>query len=107
MYIYACIQTHNEIQCKISFLALISRSNIMYKTILLRRCLIKVFNSDTINLYSMTLHHCCNTGNASSFTLSVANFPPGDYNVTVDAVDIFGQFASAVVELFLSGKSTK
>ena len=44
------------------------------------------------------------SGNASSFTLTVADFPPGDYNFTIDAVDVFGQAATVVVELFLAGK---
>ena len=49
--------------------------------------------------------YCCILGNASSFTLSVDDFPPGDYNFTIDATDVFGQTATAVVELFLSGKN--
>jgi hypothetical protein len=47
----------------------------------------------------------CNIGNASSFTLSVEQFPPGDYNFTIDARDVFGQTATVVVELFLSGNN--
>lgn len=42
-------------------------------------------------------------GNVSSFVLSVEDFPPGDYNLTIMASDIFGQTVTEIVSLFLSG----
>ncbi len=55
-------------------------------------------------LHSVILRYY-NIGNASSFTLSVEQYPPGDYNFTIDATDVFGQTATVVVELFLSGNN--
>lgn len=43
-------------------------------------------------------------GNASSFTLTVNDYAPGEYNFTVDATDVYGQTATVIVPLFLSGK---
>ena len=42
-------------------------------------------------------------GNASSFILSVEDYPPGDYNLTITATDVFGQTVIEAVELFLPG----
>ena len=42
-------------------------------------------------------------GNVSSFTLSVGDYPPGDYNLTIAATDVFGNSVTEVVPLFLSG----
>ena len=56
---------------------------------------------DAIYVYRVCTMH---TGNASSYTLSVFDFPPGDYNVTITATDINGQTVTEVVSLFLSGK---
>ena len=42
-------------------------------------------------------------GNASSFTLSINDFPPGEYNFTIDATDVFEQSVTEVVQIFLSG----
>ena len=44
-----------------------------------------------------------NTGDANSIELSVQDYPPGDYNLTIAATDIFGQSVTEVVSLFLSG----
>lgn len=45
-----------------------------------------------------------NTGNAASFVISVNDYPPGDYNLTIEAEDIFDQSVSEVVSIFLPGK---
>ena len=50
-----------------------------------------------------SLHSLYVVGNASSFELTVEEYPPGDYNLTITATDIFGQTVTEVVELFLSG----
>ena len=42
-------------------------------------------------------------GNVSSFSISAQDYLPGPYNITVDAVDIYGQSANVTVPLFLSG----
>ena len=42
-------------------------------------------------------------GDVSSFSLSVVDYPPGVYNLTIDAVDIYGQSVTVVANLFLSG----
>jgi hypothetical protein len=45
------------------------------------------------------------TGNAAeSFVISVNDYPPGEYNLTIEAEDIFDQEASEAVTIFLSGK---
>ena len=45
-------------------------------------------------------------GNAASFMISIGEYPPGEYNLTIDAVDIFDQIASEVLTIFLPGKTT-
>ena len=40
----------------------------------------------------------------ASLTLSVNDYPPGAYNLTIAAEDVFGQSVSEIVSLFLSGK---
>lgn len=42
-------------------------------------------------------------GNVSSFSLSVVDYLPGTYNITIDAVDIYGQSVTVNVPLFLPG----
>ena len=44
------------------------------------------------------------TGNAASLVISVNDYPPGEYNLTIEAVDIFDQTASEVFTIFLPGK---
>ena len=44
-------------------------------------------------------------GNASSVVFSVGDYLPGDYNLTIDATDVFGQSTTVVVPLFLSGNT--
>ena len=43
-------------------------------------------------------------GDAELFTLSVRDYPPGDYNFTINATDIYGQSVIEVVQFFLSGE---
>lgn len=38
--------------------------------------------------------------------ISIGEYPPGEYNLTIDAVDIFDQIASEVLTIFLPGKTT-
>ena len=42
-------------------------------------------------------------GNASSFILSVTDYVPGTYNITIDATDMYGQTTTEVIPVFLSG----
>ena len=42
-------------------------------------------------------------GNVSSFSLTTADYLPGAYNITIDAVDVYGQSVTVTVPLFLSG----
>lgn len=44
------------------------------------------------------------TGNAASFVISIDDYPPGDYNLTIEAEDVFEQNVSEVLSIFLSGK---
>ena len=47
---------------------------------------------------------CMCIGNAASLVLSVEDYPPGDYNLTIEAVDIFGQIESLFYSFFLPGE---
>ncbi len=54
----------------------------------------------------MNLHVCA--GNAAeSFVISIDDYPPGEYNLTIEAEDIFDQEASEAVTIFLSGKPSR
>ena len=43
-------------------------------------------------------------GSATSVALSVEDYAPGDYNLSIVATDVFGQTITTVVEVFLSGE---
>ena len=43
-------------------------------------------------------------GNAASLMLSVEDYPPGDYNLTVEVVDVFGQIQVLSYSFFLPGE---
>ena len=44
-----------------------------------------------------------NVGNNSEVTLSVTDYPPGDYNITFNYTDIYGQTAHVLERASLSG----
>ena len=44
-------------------------------------------------------------GNITSVTISVQDYPPGDYNLTITATDIFNQTVNQDVSFVLSGMS--
>ena len=44
------------------------------------------------------------TGSATSLMLSVEDYPPGDYNLTIEVFDVFGQNADLFLSFFLPGK---
>ena len=46
---------------------------------------------------------CVYTGNVSSVSISVRDYPPGDYNLTIMATDVFGQSVDEVVPFLLPG----
>ena len=49
--------------------------------------------------------HCCMCiGNAASLVLSVEDYPPGDYNLTIEVVDVFGQIQFLSYSFFLPGE---
>ena len=54
-----------------------------------------------VNVYSQW-HFVC-TGNVSSVAISVQDYPPGEYNLTIMATDIFGQSVDERVSLILAG----
>ena len=47
--------------------------------------------------------HCMCAGNVSSVLISVQDYPPGEYNLTIMATDIFGQSVAEDVSLILAG----
>ena len=43
-------------------------------------------------------------GNAAgSFVISIDDYPPGEYNLTIEAVDIFDHVANETFTIFLPG----
>lgn len=46
---------------------------------------------------------CPIVGNISSVAISINNYPPGDYNLTIMATDVFNQSIDVVVPFFLPG----
>ena len=49
--------------------------------------------------------YCCICiGNAASLMLSVEDYPPGDYNLTIEVIDVFGQIQVRSYSFFLPGE---
>ena len=44
------------------------------------------------------------TGNVASLRFTVDDYPPGDYNLTIEVVDVFGQIQYLSYSFFLSGE---
>ena len=42
-------------------------------------------------------------GSAASLLLTIEDYPPGDYNLTIEATDIYGQSAEFLLTFFLPG----
>ena len=43
------------------------------------------------------------TGDVGAFDLSVIDYEPGNYNITIIAMDVFNQSVTIVESFFLSG----
>ena len=49
--------------------------------------------------------YCCMCiGNVASLMLSVEDYPPGNYNLTIEVVDVFGQIQVRSYSFFLPGE---
>ena len=57
-----------------------------------------------MDLFFSSMAAC--TGIAASLVISINDYPPGEYNLTIEAVDIFEQSVSEVISIFLPGKSS-
>ena len=44
-------------------------------------------------------------GNAASLRFTVDDYPPGDYNLTIEVIDVFGQIQELSYSFFLPGES--
>ena len=45
-------------------------------------------------------------GNVASLMFTVDDYPPGDYNLTIEVVDVLGQIQELSYSFLLAGEST-
>ena len=63
---------------------------------------LEIFFLISSSLFNLLLNDII--GNATSIVLSVEDYSPGDYNLSIVATDVFGQSVTTVIEVFLSGE---